>query len=97
LYTGREKNFTVIGLFARGDTQIMKYLMGIKNCHSCQKRSGCDKKNSPENLGVKLRTFDKENRAFHRGIIPPAPIQIHSLCKEFLPEGEYSIMGKAGE
>jgi len=76
----------------------MKYLYGIKGCHECRKRSSCDKKNSPENLSVKPRTFEKQGREFERGKIPPAPTMIFSLCEEFIPESEnYSILGKAGE
>jgi len=58
----------------------MNFLYGVKNCHACALRKGCDEKNSEANLGS-LRLLDK---FLHRGRTPIVKVQTY--CKDFIME-----------
>lgn len=60
----------------------MKFLMGIKNCHCCTERSGCDSKNSRENIG-KLREFKKIEMPTVKHVKIPTEVTVTSYCKDF--------------
>lgn len=62
------------------------FLYGVKNCHSCSKRTVCDVKNVPDLLDKPLK-FEIENRGSMRGkrFIPS---KVESYCPIFHPEGK---------
>lgn len=60
----------------------MKFLMGIKNCHCCVKRSGCGSKNSKENIS-KVREFKKIETPKIGHVKVPTEVTVSSYCRDF--------------
>lgn len=68
--------------FRDGEGECLKFLMGVKNCHCCTKRSGCDSKNSKENIS-KLREFKKIEMPTVRHVNVPTEVTASSYCRDF--------------
>jgi len=62
----------------------MRFLYGIKNCHSCAKREACNLKDSPKTLIPEPKVFEHVNRAIKRHVMRPTKIE--TFCKLYSPE-----------
>ena len=68
--------------------EMMRYLMGIKNCHSCTKRSECKLKNDHQNLSEKGLAFTKlmmsKEWSPRIGLVAkPIETTVTSFCTDF--------------